>query len=60
MERKIKPIISKTEEMVIGRNKYIVSTHFKENGRETAEQKLLRYVSNQISNDMKFPQKAVI
>jgi hypothetical protein len=49
------PIRSKTEVMVIGKNKYIVNTHFKENGRETAEQKLLRLVSNRISAEMKKP-----
>jgi hypothetical protein len=47
------PIISNTAEMVIGKNKYIVTTHFKENGRETAKDKLLRYVSNRITADVK-------
>ena len=38
------PIRSQTEEMKIGNTTFIVSTHFKENGRETGEQKLQRYV----------------
>jgi len=53
-----KPIRSKTKEVIIGKNRYIVTTHFKENGRETAEQKLLRYVSARISRDMKTPKNA--
>jgi len=45
--------LSQTSEMVIGNCTYIVTTHYKENGRETAEQKLLRYVTNRISADSK-------
>lgn len=45
--------LSKTDEIVIGNNKYIVSTHYKKDARETAEQKLLRYVTNCIANDLK-------
>jgi hypothetical protein len=40
---------SNTSEMIIGKNRYIVTTHFKENGRETAEDKLLRIVADRIS-----------
>ena len=45
--------ISQKTKMEIGGITYIVNTHFKENGRETAEQKLLRYVTNRISAEMK-------
>ena len=45
--------LSKTSEMVIGNCTYIVTTHYKENGRETAEDKLLRYVSARISEELK-------
>ena len=55
-----KPIRSRTKETIIGKNKYIVTTHFKENGRETAEQKLLRYVSARISRELKSPKNPVI
>lgn len=48
-----KPICSKTTEMVIGKCKYIITTHFNENGRETAEQKMLRYVSDRIADEVK-------
>jgi len=51
MEKNI-PIRSKTTEMVVDKCKYIVTTHFKENGRETADQKMLRYVSGRIAADM--------
>ena len=46
-----KTVLSKTEEMLIGKNKYIVTTHFKEGGRETAEQKLARFVSDRIARN---------
>ena len=48
---KASPIRSQTTEMIIGKCRYIVTTHFKENGRETAEQKMLRYVSDRIAED---------
>ena len=51
---------SKTTEMIIGKNKYIVTSHYKANGRETAEQKLLQYVSNRVAGDIKSPNNAVI
>ena len=47
------PVQSKTEEMVIGKNKYIVTTTYSENARETIEQKYLRYVTDRISSAMK-------
>jgi hypothetical protein len=46
--------------MTIGKTRYIVITHFKENGRETAEDKLLRYVSNRITADVKNPENTEI
>jgi hypothetical protein len=60
MENKQKPVLSRTEEVVIGRNRYIVTTHFKENGRETAEDKLFRVVTSRISHQLKTPKKAVV
>jgi hypothetical protein len=40
---------SNTSEMMIGKNRYIVTTYFNENGRETAEDKLLKIVADRIS-----------
>ena len=51
MENKA-PIRSKTTEMLVDNCRYIVTTHFKENGRETADQKMLRYVSGRIADEM--------
>jgi hypothetical protein len=42
---------SNTTEMLIGNIKYIITTHYNENGRETAEDKLLRLVAERISKD---------
>jgi len=44
-----KPIRSQTSEMKIGTTTYIVSTHYKDTTQETAEDKLLQYVTNRIS-----------
>jgi len=52
MKTENKPVLSKTEEILIDNMKYIVTTRFKENGRETAEQKLLRYVIKHISEEI--------
>jgi hypothetical protein len=60
MENEKKPVRSRTSEMMIGKVKYIVTTHYNENGRETAEQKLLRIVSNRVAEEMKRPENAVI
>ncbi len=49
MEKK-KTVLSKTEEMVIGKNKYIVTTSFSATARETAEQKFMRYVTDRVSS----------
>jgi hypothetical protein len=38
-----------TSEMMIGKNKYIVTTHYNKKGRETAEDKLMRIVAGRIS-----------
>ena len=53
MKTKNIPIRSNTTLMRIGKVTYIVTTHFNENGRETAEQKLLRYVSVRVSEYMR-------
>ena len=42
---------SQDSEIILGKTTYIVTTHYKENARETAEDKLLRYVSNRISEE---------
>ena len=39
---------------------YIVTSHFNENGRETAEQKWLRYVSACVAEELKNSENAVI
>ena len=59
MITQIKPVLSQTTEMVIGRTKYIVTTHYKESGRETAEQKFLRYVSGRVSEELKSGKPAI-
>ncbi|GHU55412.1 hypothetical protein FACS1894132_11490 [Clostridia bacterium] len=46
------PVLSQTTEMVVGKTKYIVTSHFKKDGRETAEQKLMRLVTERISDGM--------
>lgn len=53
LHKENKPIRSQTSEIRFGNMTYIVNTHYKENGRETAEQKLLRYVTKRISADLK-------
>ena len=45
--------LSQTSEMVIGKITYIVTTHFKETARETAEDKLLRIVTDRIAAEIK-------
>ena len=52
METKNKPVRSKKTVTVIGNTTYIVTTHFKENARETAEQKLLRLVSDRVAAEI--------
>lgn len=53
MNTERKPVRSRTSEMVVGKTTYTVTTTFNENARETVEQKLVRYVSGLISNDVK-------
>jgi len=48
--------LSKTEEIIIGKCKYIVTSHYKKDARETAEDKLFRFVSGCISDAFKSPQ----
>jgi hypothetical protein len=59
MDTENKPILSKTSEMKIGKVTYIVTARYKESGRETAEQKLLRYVSARVSDELKSTKNAV-
>ena len=59
MDEKNNPVLSRTKEVIINGNKFIVTTHYKENGRETAEQKLFRYVSDRIAGDLKTIESAV-
>jgi len=47
------PVYSRTTEMQIGKCKYIVTSHYNENGRETADDKFLRYVQNRVSDKIK-------
>jgi hypothetical protein len=49
-----------TSEMVIGNTTYIITTHFKENARETAEDKLLRIITNRISAEINGQKDAII
>ena len=46
------PVRSQKSEMIIGSTRYIVTTHFNEAARETAEQKLLRLVTDRIAGEM--------
>ncbi len=59
MNTENRPVLSKTSEMRIGKVNYIVTAHYKEDGRETAEQKLMRYLSARISEELKSPENAV-
>jgi hypothetical protein len=51
---------AKATEMKIGKIKYIVTTHCNPNGRETAEQKYLRYVTERVAEELKKPQSSEI
>jgi len=46
---------SRTTEMEIGRCTYIVTTHYNSEGRETAEDKLFKIVSDRIAEELKSP-----
>jgi hypothetical protein len=54
-----KPVLSKTSEMKIGRVTYIVNSHYKADGRETADEKYLRYITNRVTDEVKKPVNAV-
>ncbi len=41
--------------MQIGKTTYIVTTHYNKNGRETAEDKLFKLVSEHISKELGKP-----
>jgi hypothetical protein len=48
MERKY----TRVRECVLGKTKYIVTTHFNPNAKETAEDILIRVVSNRIKAEI--------
>jgi hypothetical protein len=48
-----KSVHSRTSEMAIGNTTYIVTTTFSEKASETVEQRLVRYISDRISSDVK-------
>ena len=54
-----KSVLSETSEMKIGKITYIVNSHYKKDGRETAEQKLMRYVTERVSGELKSLKNAV-
>ena len=60
MNTEKKPVRSRTSEMMINGTTYIVTTHYNEKARETAEQKMLRLVTNRVTEALKTPKKAVI
>lgn len=60
METKNSPVLSQTTETIIKGCRYIVTTHYKENARETAEQKLMRYVSMRIDSEIKSDSEVII
>ncbi|GHU53423.1 hypothetical protein FACS1894132_05540 [Clostridia bacterium] len=51
---------SKTTEMKIGKVNYIVTTHCNPSGRETAEQKYLRYVTERVAEELKAEIKPIL
>ena len=53
MNTEMMPIRSRTSEMVLRNTTYIITTSFSENARETIEDKLVRYVADRISSDVK-------
>ncbi|MCL2200241.1 MAG: hypothetical protein FWB80_15120 [Defluviitaleaceae bacterium] len=60
MQNKNNPVLSKKIEVKIGRVNYIVTSHYKEYGRETADQKYLRYVSSRVAEELKSPKTPAI
>jgi hypothetical protein len=52
------PVLSKTTEVKIGRVNYIVTSHYKETGRETSDQKYMRYVSGRVNEELKSQEKS--
>jgi hypothetical protein len=52
------PILSRTTEVKIGRVNYIVTSHYKKDGRETADQKYMRYVSGRVKEELKNQEKS--
>ena len=58
MEHK-EPIRTKKSEMLIGKIKYIVSTHFNTASHETAEDMLLCLVADRVCAELKSPTNVV-
>ncbi|MCL1904284.1 MAG: transposon-encoded TnpW family protein [Oscillospiraceae bacterium] len=54
-----KPIRSQTSEMKIGTTTYIVHTHFDENARENAVDKLVRLATNRIADELNGSKNAI-
>jgi hypothetical protein len=46
--------------MKIGKVTYIVTSHYKPDGRETAEQKYLKYVANRVAEELKNAENTAI
>jgi hypothetical protein len=53
------PIRSQTSEVVIGKTTYIVHTHFDENARENAVDKLVRLTTNRITDELNGSKDAI-
>jgi hypothetical protein len=49
--------LSQTTEVQIGKMKYIVNAFYKADGRETADEKYLRYVTNRVADEIKKSEK---
>lgn len=51
--KKAAPVRSRTKEYIIGGAKYMVTSTFSETAKETVEQKLLKFVSDRVSSEMR-------
>jgi hypothetical protein len=54
------PVRLRAKEYIIGGAKYNVVSIFSETAKETIEQKMLKYVSDRVSEEMQSTEKAVI
>jgi hypothetical protein len=52
--------LSRTTEVQIGKMKYIVNAFYKENGRETTDEKYIKYVTNRVADEIKKSEKATV